>query len=101
MTPDYEAAAELASKAQALFNRHEEAMLASVTALQTATKKASGGIRQAVDDLNSGMQRFDKIANFNNLERYVGLLERSAAALSVLADLEKAGKLEKIITAIK
>ena len=42
-----------------------------------------------------------EVANFERLERYVELLERAAQAMSVLAELEKNGKLEKIANAIK
>ena len=41
------------------------------------------------------------MANFERLERYVELLERASQAMSVLAELEKNGKLEKIANAIK
>jgi hypothetical protein len=49
----------------------------------------------------SGLIKMEKSANFNNLERYVSLLERAASAMQTLADLEKAGKLDKIAGALK
>jgi len=42
-----------------------------------------------------------KQADFNNLTRYVELLERAATAMTTLSELEKAGKLQKIAGALK
>lgn len=101
MTPDYENAAAMAVEAQALFERQHDAMLASMDKIKTAAKKASGGIRSAADDLRNGMVRIEKEANFNNLEKYVALLERAAVAMTSLAELEKHGRLDKIANALK
>ena len=58
-------------------------------------------VAKAADDLASGLAKVEKAANFSNLERYVNLLERAATAMQTLAELEKAGKLEKIAGALK
>ena len=101
MTPDYKAAAEVLGEAKQLFDRNQDAMLKSMNALQDNTKKASGNIRKAADDLMQGLAKVEKLANFDRLERYVDLLERAASAMSILADLEKSGKLDKIAGALK
>ena len=51
--------------------------------------------------MSEGLSRIEKQANFDNLERYVTLLERANVALSALAELEKNGKLNKISEALK
>jgi hypothetical protein len=71
------------------------------THLSQIAKKCSGDVRKAADDLASGLAKVEKTANFSNLERYVGLLERAATAMQTLAELEKAGKLDKIAGALK
>jgi hypothetical protein len=65
------------------------------------SKKASGDIRDATNKLAEGLTRIEKTANFDRLERYVLLLERAAAAMNSLAELEQSGKLEKIAGALK
>ena len=69
--------------------------------LSATVKKSSGDVRKAADDLAQGLVKVQKQADFNNLERYVLLLERAATAMSTLAELEKAGKLQKIAGALK
>ena len=59
-------------------------------------KKASGDVRDVANKLAEGLIKIEKVANFERLERYVELLERAAQAMSVLAELEKNGKLEKL-----
>jgi hypothetical protein len=71
------------------------------THLSQIAKKCSGDVRKAADDLASGLAKVEKTANFSNLERYVNLLERAATAMQTLAELEKAGKLDKIAGALK
>ena len=101
MTPDYEKATQIAKDAEDLFFKQEQKMMTAMRGMQEAAKKASGGIRDAAENLRSGMERIEKQANFHNLERYVGLLERAASAMQTLADLEKSGKLDKIAGALK
>ncbi len=65
------------------------------------SKKASQSVRDSTDKLSQGLARIEKAANFDRLERYVVLLERGAAAMQILADLEASGRLEKIAGAFK
>lgn len=69
--------------------------------LAESTKKVSGSVRKAANELGEGLLKVEKMADFNKLERYVALLERAALAFESLAELEKTGKLEKIALAIK
>ena len=64
-------------------------------------KKVASDIKIAQERLNQGLTRIDKAANFDKLERYVLLIERAAEGMERLAELEKTGKLEKIIDALK
>jgi len=98
---DYVKASEIAETADKLFKRNIDKLTATTDALQSNVKKVSGNVRKAADDLSAGLAKVEKTANFANLERYVALLERAASAMSALAELEKAGKLEKIAGALK
>jgi hypothetical protein len=64
-------------------------------------KRASGLVRDASEKLAQGIERVEKAANFERLDRYVTLLERAAAAMTTLADLEAKGKLDKIANAMR
>jgi len=98
---DFEKASNITEEAQQMFSRNLETLLQTTEELQAATKKASGGVRKAADELASGMAKVEKNANFPNLEKYVSLLERAATAMTTLAELEKEGKLDKITDALK
>lgn len=101
MTTDFEKATAICDEATKLFSNSMDRMLAAEQKISEASKKTSGNVRKAADDLNSGIQKIERVANFDKLEKAVGLLERAAAALSTLAELEKDGKLERITTAMK
>lgn len=66
-----------------------------------AAKQASGKVRDAAEKLSAGLIKIEKAANFDKLERYVELLERASKAMTVLAELDSSGKLEKIAAAIR
>jgi len=76
-----------------LIKRHED--------VSEKTKKVSGNVRKSTHELMTGLQAIEKMANFDKLERYVLLLERTASALTILSELDKAGKLEKIFSVVK
>ena len=65
------------------------------------SKKTTGTLKDSAERLAQGIARVEKAANFERLERYVGLLERAATAMNLLAELEKEGKLDKIAGALK
>lgn len=101
MNDDYVKASEIAETADQLFRRNIDKLTVTTDTLQANVKKVSGNVRKAADDLSAGLAKVEKTANFANLEKYVALLERAATAMTALAELEKAGKLEKIAGALK
>lgn len=66
-----------------------------------SAKKASSSVRTAADTMAAGLAKVEKAANFDRLERMVDLLERAAAAMSTLAEMERSGQLTKLSEAIK
>jgi Na+-transporting NADH:ubiquinone oxidoreductase subunit NqrC len=101
MATDFQAAAAVCDNATELFERSFNSMLMAESSMAAAAKKSSGNIRKAADDLAQGLAKVEKTANFDRLEKYVGLLERAATAMNLLAELEKTGKLDKIASALK
>jgi hypothetical protein len=101
MSTDYETATKIADDATKMFKKSYSDLVDITTQLQTSAKKASGDVRKSADDLAQGLLKVQKQADFNNLARYVELLERAATAMTTLAELEKAGKLQKIAGALK
>ena len=101
MTIDMQNATHTLTDAEHMFARAMDKYQAQTAALAASAKKCSGDVRQAANDLASGLGKVEKTANFANLERYVNLLERAATAMQILAELEKSGKLNKIAGALK
>ena len=101
MSSDMQHATKTLTDAERMLDTAIEKYNAKAVVMSTTAKKCSGDVRKAADDLASGLAKVEKAANFNNLERYVNLLERAAIAMQTLAELEKAGKLEKIAGALK
>jgi hypothetical protein len=101
VTEDFDKATAILAAAELMFNTTLGRLNQSQRELVDGTKKVSTAIRKATDELGQGMQRLDKAIDPGKLERYVGLLERAAVALQQLADLQRDGKLDKVINAIK
>ena len=101
VTPDYEAAAEAMAGAKKMFMTELDALNAAQSMLASSAKAASTNIRKASNEIHEGVQRVEKAANFDRLERQVCVLERAAAALTILADLEKDGRLSRLLSAVK
>jgi len=83
------------------FNFALNQLLTKEKEISESSKKVSGNIRKSANELAEGLIKLEKTVNFQNLERYVGLLERAATTLETLAQLEKNGDLTKIIGALK
>lgn len=94
-------ATQVITETTTLFDNAINNMLEKEEELSKVSKKVSGNVRNAANDLSNGLLKIEKTADFNRLERYVELLERASTALSVMADLEKNGKLEKLANALK
>jgi len=73
----------------------------STELLKAKSKSVSSNVRQVAADLQSALNKVEKQANFDRLERYVDLLERAAKAMTILSDIEKTGKLSKISDALR
>jgi hypothetical protein len=101
MSTDYETASKIAEDATKMFKKNYSDLIDTTAQLQASAKKASGDVRKSADDLAQGLLKVQKQADFNNLTRYVELLERAATAMTTLSELEKAGKLQKIAGALK
>ena len=98
---DFSDAAASCNEAAKFFEKSFSDMREKQHAISDEAKKASGSVRKAANDLSDGLAKLEKTANFDRLERYVGLLERAAAAMQQMAELHKDGKLEKIANALK
>ena len=101
MSNDMEKASSLLEKATAVYKERFADFTKTCGDIDIATNKASQQLRTATEKLSQGLSRIEKSANFANLERYTILLERSAQALQILAELEEKGKLNKISEALK
>ena len=88
---------EATEKFKKVFSR----MLTAEQQASAEAKKVSGNVRKAADDLASGLLKVQKTADFATLERNVALLERAASALTALSELDKDGRLERIIKSMK
>jgi hypothetical protein len=97
----FETAAEIIDDGFKIYDSALNRYSDKINKLADLSKKGSEQVRQATEKLSQGMQRIEKQSNFEKLEKYCLLLERAASAMTILAELEKNGKLEKIIDAIK
>lgn len=101
VSQDLERAKKIIDEANANLVKSIDKLMALSEQASDQSRKVSGSVRKAADDLLGGLLKVEKQANFDRLEKYVGLLERAAGAMASLAELEKNGKLEKIAGALK
>jgi len=101
MNDDLKKASDMLDEADKLLNDRLNKYRATQEKIVDQTKQISGALRDSTQKMSEGLSRIEKQANFDNLERYVALLERANVALSSLAELEKNGKLNKISEALK
>ncbi len=101
MSNDLEKASDILLKATTTFKDRLDDYGKTCSEIDAVSNKASQQLRITTEKLSQGLSRIEKAANFSNLERYTVLLERSAQALSILADLETKGQLGKISAALK
>jgi vacuolar-type H+-ATPase subunit I/STV1 len=98
---DIEKATAIIEDASELFNRTLTTLVTKQNQISEQTKKSAGQVRDAANKLAEGIQRIEKLSNFDRLERMVALLERASVAMTALAELEKDGKLERIAASLK
>ena len=101
MNDDIKKASESLDSAMEIFNSKLNKFVATQENITQQTDKISRALRESTQKMAEGLTRIEKQANFNNLERYITLLERANVALLSLAELEKNGKLNKISEALK
>lgn len=101
MNNDVKAATEKLDLMTGEFGQALNKFIKQESALVEQIKKSSGTVRDTLDKLSAGWSKFDKVVNFDKLERQVELLERASKAMTVLAELEASGKLEKITNSLK
>lgn len=101
ITPDFQAATETID---AMVDRLDEAhnrMLKSMDAVAKGATDASRKARSSANDMAAMLDKINRGTNYERLERNVALLERTAAAMQSLADLEKTGQLSRVIKALQ
>ena len=101
ITPDFQAATETID---AMVSHLEEAqirMLKSMDAVAKGATDASRKARSSASEMAAMLDKINRGANYERLERNVALLERTAAAMQSLADLEKTGQLSRVIKALQ
>lgn len=101
MTADAQKAIDATETAMKKFSETIDRFFEIETKVITSSKRASGALKDASERLGQGIARVEKAADFDRLERYVGLLERAETAMRGLAELEASGRLEKIADAIR
>ena len=101
MSKDAEQAIELTEDVTKKFKSSVSNLLVVEQEFVQQSRKIAGEVKDASEKIGQGIQRIEKAANFDRLERYVDLLERAATAMTLLGELEKTGKLDKIASAIR
>jgi len=94
-------ATDIMDKAIEHFDKSYQRFRLLETAIQKDIKTKAGDIKAAEEKLMQGLARIEKAANFDRLQQYVSLIERASSAMTLLADLQKDGRLDKIATAIR
>lgn len=94
-------AIKITEETTALFDRAYGKLQATELKIATQVKLVSASVRDAQQKLSDGLDRISKTADFAKMERYVAVLERAAAAMTILAELEKSGHMEKFAKAMK
>lgn len=101
MTPDIDKAEARLNDAMDRFQKKHDIFKNTEKLFIDEAKKVSSAVKDAEEKLLQGLARVEKAANFERLNKYVELLERTASAMNQLAALEKEGKLDKIASAIR
>jgi len=81
-------------------NESVRLMIAVEQDLKDKTKTVSASVRSSADKLMQGIERIQKQADYQTLDRYVSLLERAAKAMEALSVIQESGKLDRIAKAL-
>ena len=98
---DVQKAIELTETMTKHFSHALSVYLEEANKIGVESKRTAGMVKESAERLAQGLARIEKSANLDKLERYTVLLERTAAAMNSLAELEASGKLDKIASALK
>lgn len=101
MSKDLQSATDKVNEYKEALQQSIDSLIAKESQMKEKVKSISSGIKDSTQKLGQSLGKIESQANFNNLEKYVVLLERAASAMEALADLEKSGKLEKIANSLK
>ena len=101
MSKEVENCADLTDAVTEQLGKSVDALFAKEALFFKQAVSVAREIKNASENIGQGIARIEKAANFDRLERYVTLIERAAAAMNMLHDLEKTGKLEKISKALQ
>lgn len=101
MMTDTEKAIAKTDQVSSEFSAVIDRFIATENRLSEESKRVAGAVKASADRMGQGIDRLQKAADFERLERYVALLERAAVAMQSLAELEASGRLEKIASAIR
>ena len=101
MSTDVEKAEEKINHITQVYKHKIDEFMAMETSLLSNTKRVSSAVKDSTEKLSQSLAKVEKAANFERLEKYVELLERTATAMNALASLEADGKLTKISNALK
>lgn len=99
--PDFQAATETIDAMASHLAEAQTRMLKSMDALAKGATDASRKARSSANDMAAMLDKINRGTNYERLERNVALLERTAAAMQSLADLEKTGQLSRVIKALQ
>jgi hypothetical protein len=98
---EIKSATDIMDKAIEHFDKSYQRFQLLETAIQKDIRTKASDIKAAEEKLMQGLARIEKAANFDRLQQYVSLIERASSAMTLLADLQKDGRLDKIATAIR
>lgn len=86
---------------QKLFWEKNDKFIENSNKFDETVKKSIGKAKDLYQKMNDSLIKLDKSINIDKLEKQVNLLERAVDAMQKLDELQKTGKLDKILNAIK
>lgn len=101
VTPDFKAAAETIEAMVDHLEETQSRMLKGMDAIAKGATDASRKARSSASEMAALLEKINRGANYERLERNVALLERTAAAMQTLAELEKSGHLARVMRALQ
>jgi uncharacterized protein Yka (UPF0111/DUF47 family) len=69
--------------------------------VQDITKRVGSKVKDSTNKLGEGLAKLERTCNFGKLDKYAETLSNLADSLERIAELERTGKLEKLISAMK